>query len=137
MTAATGSTITSPDVKVCVFCAIAAGTALVTIVREWPDALAVCPRSGRPRLRLAERPRRGRRHRPGGDCRGDAPCRRAPGWYRRTGDTAFAAHRRAVVPSSPPRSRRRFWAWLRTELPTTGAGWPGAAAGSGESRTRK
>ncbi|GGZ18308.1 HIT family protein [Streptomyces nitrosporeus] len=30
----------------CVFCAIAAGTAPAIIVREWPDALAVRPRSG-------------------------------------------------------------------------------------------
>lgn len=30
----------------CVFCAIAAGEAPATIVREWPDALAVRPRSG-------------------------------------------------------------------------------------------
>ncbi|MEU9405802.1 HIT family protein [Streptomyces sp. NPDC048281] len=30
----------------CVFCSIAAGQAAVTVVREWPDALAVRPRSG-------------------------------------------------------------------------------------------
>ncbi|MFE1117324.1 HIT family protein [Streptomyces rochei] len=30
----------------CVFCAIAAGEAPAVIVREWPDALAVRPRSG-------------------------------------------------------------------------------------------
>ncbi|AEM88960.1 HIT family protein [Streptomyces violaceusniger] len=30
----------------CVFCAIAAGTSPAVIVREWPDALAVRPRSG-------------------------------------------------------------------------------------------
>ncbi|MGW4597034.1 HIT family protein [Streptomyces sp. NPDC004457] len=30
----------------CVFCAIATGGAPAVIVREWPDALAVCPRSG-------------------------------------------------------------------------------------------
>ncbi|MFE4857336.1 HIT family protein [Streptomyces sp. NPDC056670] len=30
----------------CVFCAIAAGQAPAVIVREWPDALAVRPRSG-------------------------------------------------------------------------------------------
>jgi histidine triad (HIT) family protein len=33
-------------VKDCVFCAIAAGKATAVIVREWPDALAVRPRSG-------------------------------------------------------------------------------------------
>ncbi|WP_079134388.1 HIT family protein [Streptomyces sp. EN16] len=30
----------------CVFCAIAAGDAPATIVREWPDALAIRPRGG-------------------------------------------------------------------------------------------
>ncbi|MEV8248391.1 HIT domain-containing protein [Streptomyces rochei] len=30
----------------CVFCAIAAGEAPAIIVREWPDAMAVRPRSG-------------------------------------------------------------------------------------------
>ncbi|MGW0607780.1 HIT family protein [Streptomyces sp. NPDC002640] len=30
----------------CAFCAIAAGTAPAAIVREWPDALAIRPRSG-------------------------------------------------------------------------------------------
>ncbi|MGW7636103.1 HIT family protein [Streptomyces decoyicus] len=30
----------------CVFCSIAAGTAPATITREWPDALAVRPRTG-------------------------------------------------------------------------------------------
>lgn len=30
----------------CVFCAIAAGTAPAVIVREWPDALVIRPRSG-------------------------------------------------------------------------------------------
>lgn len=30
----------------CPFCAIAAGEAPATIVREWPDALAIRPRSG-------------------------------------------------------------------------------------------
>ncbi|MET9556105.1 HIT family protein [Streptomyces sp. NPDC006645] len=34
-----------PD-KTCVFCAIAAGTAPAVIVREWPDALVIRPRSG-------------------------------------------------------------------------------------------
>ncbi|MEU3400652.1 HIT family protein [Streptomyces filamentosus] len=32
--------------KTCVFCAIAAGEAPAVIVREWPDALAIRPRSG-------------------------------------------------------------------------------------------
>ncbi|MDQ0847768.1 HIT family protein [Streptomyces sp. V1I6] len=32
--------------KTCVFCDIAAGNASATIVREWPDALAIRPRSG-------------------------------------------------------------------------------------------
>ncbi|MFF4393644.1 HIT family protein [Streptomyces sp. NPDC001552] len=32
--------------KTCVFCAIAAGEAAAVIVREWPDALAIRPRSG-------------------------------------------------------------------------------------------
>ncbi|MFD4577634.1 HIT family protein [Streptomyces sp. NPDC058417] len=32
--------------KDCVFCAIAAGQAPAVVVREWPDALAVRPRSG-------------------------------------------------------------------------------------------
>ncbi|MGW2299188.1 HIT family protein [Streptomyces violaceorubidus] len=32
--------------KTCVFCAIAAGEAPAVIIREWPDALAVRPRSG-------------------------------------------------------------------------------------------
>jgi histidine triad (HIT) family protein len=32
--------------KACVFCAIAAGQAPAVIVRQWPDALAVRPRSG-------------------------------------------------------------------------------------------
>lgn len=32
--------------KTCAFCSIAAGEASATIVREWPDALAVRPRSG-------------------------------------------------------------------------------------------
>ncbi|GAB1340862.1 HIT family protein [Streptomyces sp. E-15] len=32
--------------KSCVFCLIAAGEAPAVIVREWPDALAVRPRSG-------------------------------------------------------------------------------------------
>lgn len=32
--------------KNCAFCAIAAGEAPAVIVREWPDALAVRPRSG-------------------------------------------------------------------------------------------
>ncbi|MFJ4342945.1 HIT family protein [Streptomyces sp. NPDC088915] len=32
--------------KNCVFCAIAAGEAPAVIAREWPDALAVRPRSG-------------------------------------------------------------------------------------------
>ncbi|MBT1183922.1 HIT family protein [Streptomyces sp. CJ_13] len=32
--------------KTCVFCAIAAGEAPAAIVREWPDALAIRPRSG-------------------------------------------------------------------------------------------
>ncbi|MFF0389623.1 HIT family protein [Kitasatospora sp. NPDC004615] len=30
----------------CVFCAIAAGTAPAVVVREWPDAIAIRPRSG-------------------------------------------------------------------------------------------
>lgn len=30
----------------CVFCSIAAGSASATIIREWPDALAIRPRSG-------------------------------------------------------------------------------------------
>lgn len=30
----------------CAFCAIAAGDAPATVVREWPDALAIRPRSG-------------------------------------------------------------------------------------------
>ncbi|MFH8642328.1 HIT family protein [Streptomyces goshikiensis] len=30
----------------CVFCSIAAGTAPAVIVREWPDALAIRPRTG-------------------------------------------------------------------------------------------
>jgi histidine triad (HIT) family protein len=30
----------------CVFCAIVAGTAPATIVREWPDAIAIRPRGG-------------------------------------------------------------------------------------------
>ena len=29
----------------CVFCAIAAGTAVATVVAEWPDALAILPRA--------------------------------------------------------------------------------------------
>jgi histidine triad (HIT) family protein len=33
-------------VENCVFCAIATGKAAAVIVREWPDALAVRPRSG-------------------------------------------------------------------------------------------
>ncbi|MGW5003172.1 HIT family protein [Streptomyces hydrogenans] len=32
--------------KTCVFCAIAAGEAPAVIVRQWPDALAIRPRSG-------------------------------------------------------------------------------------------
>lgn len=32
--------------KSCVFCAIAAGETPAVIVREWPDALAIRPRSG-------------------------------------------------------------------------------------------
>ncbi|WP_206304653.1 HIT domain-containing protein [Streptomyces sp. B27] len=32
--------------KNCAFCAIAAGQAPAVIVREWPDALAIRPRSG-------------------------------------------------------------------------------------------
>ncbi len=32
--------------KPCVFCAIATGTEPATIVREWPDALAIVPRGG-------------------------------------------------------------------------------------------
>lgn len=32
--------------KPCVFCAIAAGTAPATVVREWPDAVAILPRGG-------------------------------------------------------------------------------------------
>ncbi|GHH57637.1 HIT family protein [Lentzea cavernae] len=30
----------------CVFCAIAADTAPATVVREWPDAIAILPRTG-------------------------------------------------------------------------------------------
>ncbi|MFE3995011.1 HIT family protein [Streptomyces goshikiensis] len=30
----------------CIFCAIATGTAPAAIVREWPDALAIRPRTG-------------------------------------------------------------------------------------------
>ncbi|WP_404869157.1 HIT family protein [Kitasatospora griseola] len=30
----------------CVFCAIVAGTASAVVVREWPDAIAIRPRSG-------------------------------------------------------------------------------------------
>ncbi|RLU82089.1 HIT family protein [Streptomyces griseocarneus] len=30
----------------CAFCAVAAGTAPAEVVREWPDALAIRPRSG-------------------------------------------------------------------------------------------
>ncbi|WP_369265817.1 HIT family protein [Streptomyces harbinensis] len=30
----------------CVFCDIAAGTAPATVLREWPDALAIVPRGG-------------------------------------------------------------------------------------------
>lgn len=30
----------------CVFCAIATGNAPATIIREWPDAIAIRPRSG-------------------------------------------------------------------------------------------
>jgi histidine triad (HIT) family protein len=33
-------------VKPCVFCAIAAGHAAADIVRQWPDAVAIRPRSG-------------------------------------------------------------------------------------------
>jgi histidine triad (HIT) family protein len=32
--------------KPCVFCAIVAGTEPATIVREWPDAIAILPRGG-------------------------------------------------------------------------------------------
>lgn len=32
--------------KLCVFCAIAAGTEPATIVREWPDAIAFLPHGG-------------------------------------------------------------------------------------------
>ncbi|MET9954538.1 HIT domain-containing protein [Streptomyces sp. NPDC006339] len=39
-------TETSKDIRNCAFCAIAAGKAPAVIVREWPDALAVRPRSG-------------------------------------------------------------------------------------------
>jgi histidine triad (HIT) family protein len=32
--------------KPCVFCGIAAGTEPATVVREWPDAVAILPRGG-------------------------------------------------------------------------------------------
>lgn len=32
--------------KPCVFCAIAAGTEPATVVRDWPDAIAILPRGG-------------------------------------------------------------------------------------------
>ncbi|WP_461007379.1 HIT family protein [Streptomyces capparidis] len=34
------------DAEPCVFCAVAAGEAPAVLVREWPDALAIRPRSG-------------------------------------------------------------------------------------------
>jgi histidine triad (HIT) family protein len=36
----------SSDMQNCVFCSIAAGNSPAVIVREWPDALAIRPRSG-------------------------------------------------------------------------------------------
>jgi histidine triad (HIT) family protein len=35
-----------PDQAVCVFCAIAAGAAPATVVREWADVVAIRPRGG-------------------------------------------------------------------------------------------
>ncbi|MEV8439199.1 HIT domain-containing protein [Actinosynnema sp. NPDC051121] len=39
-------TTTEQPPNTCVFCAIVAGTAPAVVVREWPDALAIRPRSG-------------------------------------------------------------------------------------------
>jgi histidine triad (HIT) family protein len=42
----TVTAVAAAEQGTCVFCSIAAGTAPATVVREWPDALAIRPRGG-------------------------------------------------------------------------------------------